>query len=61
MSGWRRRALAIAVGADVAAVFGNTWGMTCSVAATGVNFGVYNPLSGAMPRELRLSSATGAR
>jgi len=46
MSGWRRPALAVAIGAGVAAVCGNAWGMTCSVAATGVNFGTYNPLSG---------------
>ena len=38
--------LLVAIGAGAAAVSGSAWGMSCSVGATGVNFGVYNPLSG---------------
>jgi len=39
-------ALAVAVGVGLAAASGSAWGISCTVGATGVNFGVYNPLSG---------------
>jgi len=38
--------LLAAIGAGATAVSGSAAAMSCSVAATGVNFGVYNPLSG---------------
>ena len=38
--------LAVAVGAGVVAVSDIAAAYTCAVSATGVNFGVYNPLSG---------------
>src|SRR5690242_7758826 len=44
---WRGAVLVVAIGSGATAVSGSAWGMSCSVAATGVNFGVYNPLSGA--------------
>ena len=46
MSGLRAPVLAVAVGASVFLSSGNAWGISCTVAATAVNFGVYNPLSG---------------
>jgi spore coat protein U domain-containing protein, fimbrial subunit CupE1/2/3/6 len=46
MSFWRRMVFLVVGGVGVSTVCGDAWGISCSVAATGVNFGIYNPLSG---------------
>jgi spore coat protein U-like protein len=44
---WREAMLLVAIGAAASSASEGASGMSCLVAATGVNFGVYNPLSGA--------------
>lgn len=42
----RALVLVLAMGVCVTAAPGGAWAMSCSVGATAVNFGTYNPLSG---------------